>query len=633
MNEQEFESLVTRLERDALNHPQRYLATALAVVLLGFGVLVLAILLALLPILLLGLLLLAVIATGGKALIVLLKLGKLLLLLILPAWLMVKASLQMLLSRLPRPQGRLLQANEAPALFARIDELRQRMQGPRIHYVLLTEELNAAIVQHPRFGMFGWEENFLILGLPLLQTLSEEEALAVVAHEYGHLSGHHGRLGGFIYRFRGAWGRLQELSGQWQDWGSRLIARLFRWYAPYFNAYTFVLARQNEYIADRASVEIAGRQQAAAALMRINVAAQFEDEVFWPAVNRMVATAPQPLDSRYGYWAQSLRERLDEPMCVRYLNIASKRRTDHLDTHPALSDRLRAMGAGVDGEAARTLTPPLCSAAEVWLGESHLPLQAEFDRDWRESVAARWQERHKQLMDQQQRRVALESKNLLSSDEQWEYIKLVEELDPEQDLLPSLNQLLEQEAEHLSARFRRGLLLTERGEEAGIGDLERVMQQDEEAILPGCQAAWRFYRESNAAKAEHYRARWQERSDYQERVDAESQTVLSDATLAAHGLDTETEARIRAIVVANGQYIRCAYLLRRIFKYDNRLHDYVLAFETKSFTFGDKSQQVLDRLAEQQFPVRTFIIPLNSQTYKGMRKRIKQLGVTPLVSQ
>lgn len=50
------------------------------------------------------------------------------------------------------------------------------------------------------------ESAALYVGRRLLQALSEEEAMAVVAYEYGHLVGHHSRFGGFIYRFRIALG-------------------------------------------------------------------------------------------------------------------------------------------------------------------------------------------------------------------------------------------------------------------------------------------------------------------------------------------------------------------------------------------------------------------------------------------
>lgn len=630
MIDQRFESLVTRLEFSARENPQRYLAWVLGVVLLGFAVLAIAILFALVPVALLAGLVLVVIATGGKALIVLLKLGKLIVLLIIPAWVMIKSSLQMLFSRFPRPQGRHLTEQEAPALFARIRELRKQMGGPHIHHVLLTDELNAAIVQHPRFGMFGWEENYLILGFPLLQAMSEEEALSVVAHEYGHLSGHHSRLGGFIYRFRSAWGRMQAISEQWTDWGSRLIALLFRWYAPYFNAYTFVLARQNEYVADRISAEVAGPHNAANALLRVNLAAQFEQEVFWPTINKQVAKSPQPMANRSKLWQGALQKLMDEDSRVRYLDVARKRRTDHLDTHPALSDRLSAIGIDADESSARNLLPPQYHAAQIWLGASLADIQSEFDLKWQRDATERWQERHQYLAECSEQLGKLSALETLTTEERWDIIRLNTELDPDFEQLPLLNELLQLVPDHASALYRRGMLLLEREDEAGIADLENLMKKDASTTLAACEIAWNFCLERKPELAEQYRARWITRSEYENRVNAEFSTMPTDATLAEHDLDAETEESIRKLVLAHGKYIRRIWLLRRVLKSDSNLHDYVLAFETKFWTLGDKSKIVIDTLAKQAFPIRAFIVHLGSQPYKSFRKPIKHLKVAPL---
>ena len=630
MDDQAFEQLVSRLEQMSLEQPRRYVVSVIGVALLGFLVLGLALSFSILIAALLVGFAVLVFVTGGKALILLAKLGKVLILLAIPAWTMVKSSFTLLFSRFSRPQGRTLQQEEAPALFECLSQLRQRMHGPRVHKVLLTDEINAAIVQYPRFGLFGWEENYLILGFPLLQTLSEAEALAVVAHEYGHLSGHHSRLGGFIYRFRLSWGRLQHLSEQWNDWGSRLIARLFRWYAPYFNAYTFVLARQNEYFADRSAAEVAGAQNAANALMRVNIATQFEHEEFWPSIERRVAQEPEPLHSRSAYWTQSVHTILDEPMRTRLLETASQRKTDHLDTHPALSDRLAAIGITADEAAARQLAPPLTSAAKAWLGSSLETLQAEFDKLWQQDIAERWHTRHTYLRERQQhleRLAELEAQQSLTLETRWEQIKLQQELNPESDLLPRVNALLAEAPSHLSALYLRGTLLLEREDEAGIDDLEQVMREDAEAILASCEAAWRFYKTRDPEKTEHYAQRWQARSDHEARVRAELETLPADANLVPVDLEQETLDKIRAILREHGKYIRRAYLLRRNLKTDAQVHDYVLAFDTKYFTLRDKSQAVIDKLVQQEFPLRMFIVHLGKYPYKLFRKNIKQLQI------
>ena len=66
-----------------------------------------------------------------------------------------------------------------------IEEVRCKAAAPRVHEVLLTNDVNAAVVQVPRLGMFGWQKNYPILGLPLMQLMSPEELKAVLATSSG----------------------------------------------------------------------------------------------------------------------------------------------------------------------------------------------------------------------------------------------------------------------------------------------------------------------------------------------------------------------------------------------------------------------------------------------------------------
>jgi Zn-dependent protease with chaperone function len=630
MDNNRFDALITRLEAVARDHHAGYQRAVLGVTLLGFGILGIVILYALGPALLLGGFALAVVLTGGKALILLLKLGKLLLLLLIPAWVMIKSSVQLLFMRFPRPEGRVLTREEAPELFRRLDALQRTQNGPHIDHVLIDDEFNAAVVQHPRFGLFGWEENYLILGLPLLQVLSEEEALSVVGHEYGHVSGQHGRLGAFIYRMRATWGTMQALSESWKDWGSRAVARLFEWYAPYFNAYTFVMARQNEYEADRAAAEAFGVQNAANALMRYRVVAHFREEMFWPEVQRKIADHPEPIANTSELMQQILRQKLDEAARVRFLAQARAVETDHMDTHPALKDRLAAFGVVPDDTAAIRLTPPSRSAAEAWLGDRLPALENEIDGVWQEGVRGYWTEQHARLDESRKALQALEGKEALTVDERWERIRHRRELDDDYDPMPDLEALLALEPEHGAALGRHALILLERGDEAGIAELERVMQGDADATLPACEAAWRFYRERSPERAEEYRQRWQARSDYEDRLEHETRHLPADATLVPHGLDEEKVRDIRRILEAHGAGVRVAYLLRRVYKTDDSRFDFVLAFETRRMALGDKGQEIVSRLARQEYPLSAFIVHLGSDTYKGFRKAIREQQIAPI---
>ncbi|MFT4584050.1 MAG: Zn-dependent protease with chaperone function [Gammaproteobacteria bacterium] len=140
---------------------------------------------------------LAVSIYSTALLIILIK--KKLIFLIVPAiWILTKS----LWVKLEAPGGYRLAKKNCPQLFEEIDSLRRSLKALKIHEVILTADLNAAISQTPRLEVFGWQKNTLILGLELLLTLSPEQARAVVAHEFGHLSGNHSRFAGWIYRIR-----------------------------------------------------------------------------------------------------------------------------------------------------------------------------------------------------------------------------------------------------------------------------------------------------------------------------------------------------------------------------------------------------------------------------------------------
>lgn len=630
MDPNAFDTLISRLELQARDRPARYTATVTLVALLGFLLLGVAISFSLLMIGgFAGLVVLALKYGGGGVAIFLAKLGKLLFLMLIPAWMMLRSTWTLLTTRFAPPEGRELTREEAPLLFARLDDMRSRMQGPRFHHVLLTDEMNAAVVQHPRWGVLGGHHNYLILGLPLLQVMSADEAMAVVAHEYGHLSGQHGRFGAFIYRLRNAWGQLQAMADTWTDWGSRLVARLFRWYAPFFNAYTFVLARQNEYEADRSSAELVGVAPAASALARVSIASRFEQQYFWPEVNRRLRHEPAPPAARSQVFAQAWREQLLPEREQDYLQQALTRVTDHADTHPALADRLRALG--VDPQTLAPPAPVQESAASAWFGPRLDTLAAVFDTAWCEQVSEHWQARHQHLQEQQAELARLRALEAPDEEARWQCIRITEELEPDTDLLPLLEALLAANPDHASALFTRGRLRLDRGDAGGIDDLERVMARDSEATLPACQLIHAFLAERDAARAATYQERWRARNDMEQRRQQELDHLDPGKTtlLPADELGDEVFRGFADVLRQAPKGIKRAWLLRRVIAADPDARAWVLAIETTAFTGDGGQQKIVAFVAEQEVPVAVHIVPLSSGTFAKLRKQVKKLKVAP----
>ena len=287
-----------------------------------------------------------------------------------------------------------------------------------------------------------------------MQSLSPEEFQAVIAHEFGHLSGAHGRFGAWIYRLRTGWARLLGALQAHNHWGAALFTRFFNWYAPLFGAYSFVQARQQEYEADRRSVEAVGREATASALLRVNTHGEFLSETFWPSIFRRADEDPVPTMSPFSMLGSSLQQRDPTFAPDRALAKALAQRTGYSDTHPCLADRLKAIA--VEPYVPASIES---SAADVLLGATVENLRRDLDERWRNSVKQWWDRRHQYANESRQRLALLERKSEvepLSEEEHWDRARFTEEFGSSDAAMALYVQLLERNPQHVGALVAPG---------------------------------------------------------------------------------------------------------------------------------------------------------------------------------
>ena len=275
-----YRDLVERLEREARQSPGLYRFKLGLLAGLGFAVLGGTVLLAL------GMSVGLVLVLVAISPLLLLKLIKVIWIPVAFGWFVLKS----LWIRMEPPSGYLLRDGEAADLRAEVEWLREQTGAPPLKGIIIDSQLNAAAASVPRaMGLLG-HSHYLVLGLPLMQLLSREQFDSVIAHEFGHFGGGHGRFGGWIYRVRVSWYRLLDGLALQRSWTTKLFRRFFDWYAPYFNAYSFVLARANEYEADATAARVVGAPEAAQALQRVGLGGTVLARDFWPGVQRAMQT-------------------------------------------------------------------------------------------------------------------------------------------------------------------------------------------------------------------------------------------------------------------------------------------------------------------------------------------------------
>lgn len=154
--------------------------------------------------------------------------------------------------------------DEEPELWRTVEELAQRVKTAPPDEIRLVAEVNAAVSEDTRFLGLSSSRRRMYIGLPLLQTLTVDEARAVLGHELGHYSGAHTRLGAPVYRGRVA------LIATVQGLGNHpFIRRLFLAYTKLYLRISQAVSRRQELEADAFAVAIAGPAAMANALTKV----------------------------------------------------------------------------------------------------------------------------------------------------------------------------------------------------------------------------------------------------------------------------------------------------------------------------------------------------------------------------
>jgi Zn-dependent protease with chaperone function len=581
LSQTQFDDLVSRLTVESEHAPGAYKLKVALLALTGYAYIFFV---------LLGLAALTVLLTAmlifGKAAVIALKLGIPLLILV---WIILRA----LWVRLQPPDGMPVTRAQAPVLFETIDVIRIETRGPRTHQVLVTDDFNAAVTQIPRLGLFGWQKNYLIIGLPLMQALSPSQFKAVLCHEYGHLSRSHAKFGNWIYRMRLTWARLMGALEGAQHWGAFVFRAFVHWYVPYFNAYSFVLARANEYEADRFAARVCGASTAASALATVEVRARYLSERYWPDVYQSANREPAPSFAPFAGMPARYGAGLAEADAQTWLTQALRRKTGTDDTHPALADRLASLG-----QPALLEPQPAEAAARYFLGASLDSLTATFDAQWLERIKEGWQQRHQYAREAQDKLAALEvkaSRETLSAEEALNRASWTEEFKSADAALPLYEAMAAADDKAAAAHFATGRLLLAREDAAGIVRIEKAVALDGWFTLNGCQHVIAYFvRNGDNASAQPWRERAYARAEQEDTARRERATLPFKKIYSPHGLDETALAAMREVFATRPE-IDLAYVVRKRLDHFAELPLYVVGFQNRRFYRADKTVRAVQQ--------------------------------------
>lgn len=459
-----------------------------------------------------------------------------------------------------KPVGVRLKPADQPVLFETIEDVRSALGGPKLDEIYASNELNASIQQTPRFGLLGGHVNRLVIGTPLLGLLNKEEFKSVLAHEFGHLVGSHGKTASWIYRTRLMWAKLHANLNRQASVLNLPLRRFFNWYDPLFQEISFSLARENEYFADAAAAELTGPETTARALTKVALASHYIESDFWPAMDKKANNLPEPDLLPARHFVERLPDIHQYEKAQDWLRLILARQTGYSDTHPALKDRLAAL----------KVNPPELERLDVsfldLMGESGQRLINQFDNEWIEKTKDIWRQRFEAAKQQKQALAELDSRSAASDFSHADASAWIEksiQLEDAQSAETKLAQALSLFPDDPVFLLELGRIRIERKDETGLGILSKASSLREDLKLFALNLQYRHLAEMGKYD-EASKIADQLHIEY-ERHAAANQHITKlhwDDKLQPHQLPPDTVKKIEA-VLANEKDIKAAYLVRK----------------------------------------------------------------------
>lgn len=294
----------------------------------------------------------------------------------------------------PAAEGVRLTRENAPSLYRLVDRLARRMDAPAVDCIRISADMNAAVHQRPEHGAWGRMQTTLIVGLPLVHSVSPRQLAAILAHEMGHLSRQRCGRGAWGAHLRACWHRVCERIASDDHASAQLLTRLFSRWAENDLMDALRLNHLEEYEADRVAARIVGAKLLGDTLVEVAMKAEFIESDYWDKVMAQAERQPRPSIRPFRDMGMGVAAGFHALPQHGLLHSLVSADAGGL-MHPTLTDRLVALRV-----APRVPAPGRRSAANFFLRPALSGLSRRFDSLWWRSTRLAWRNHYRQCQTQ-----------------------------------------------------------------------------------------------------------------------------------------------------------------------------------------------------------------------------------------
>ena len=406
--------------------------------------------------------------------------------------------------RLALPAGRPLKNEEAPLLFELIQEIRNEYGAPVVHTVRIVQDYHLEIVKTPMNGFPVAFTHTLLIGLPLIQSMSARQLNLAIRREVAHLARNYRRISGWAFHLRRIWCQYRDThQSGWHPAGI-IMRSFFCWYAPLFRLVSQAANREEIFYADQ--VVNAGDRNFIFIDMLItqSIHKRYLDEKFWPRLLNTAYKHPSPPYLPYASIEKNLRTELNNETAQQLLDAAMSEHSNHGGI-PALRQRLHRLGI-------QTVMRPdtdMHSATRFFTESSLDLIVRQLDHIWVRSRRYEWQQKYRtgQLEQNKLKELQVQARQgLLTNNRAWEYIQLIKKYLDDQQALDQYKEVLKIDLDDARINYDIGKTLLDHKDAQGIEALENAFGKDAGYTVMACQLTTDYFvRTGNKRSAQAYR--------------------------------------------------------------------------------------------------------------------------------
>ncbi|WP_428909622.1 M48 family metalloprotease [Niallia sp. Krafla_26] len=547
MTNEEFEILVRKLEVKAEKNLGRYRFKVLLITALGYGYILFFLALVLFLLSITSLYIVEGNFTFGSLKILVIT-GPL-------SFFIIKS----LFVKMQLPEGYYLKENEAPELEKTILEISNKLKTPKIHTIVLDDDFNAAVLQQHKFGLFGSKKNILLIGIPLMSSLTREQFTSVLAHELAHISHSDTSIGAMIYRVRMTWSQLMHSLENNDQVGTSLFQKFIKWFYPRYSAHTFVMARQQEYAADAADAKVTSPETVRDTLCAVSIGSQYYYEKYFKELfeeSSKTNVVPQPYSQFFDKF-----QKLDLVVAKAFLKNELEMESNVFDTHPCLTDRLKAVGM-------KSNTPQNGESAVDYFFAKPVSILQQFNRSWFEQNGEKWEAQMASYTEAKNRLQVLENSKELDLQGKFEKAILTRNLVGYEQATPMLEEIIAENADKQIAQAYLTLgniyLQKEETSQKGENFIRKAVEIDWELKEEALETLCNYYYYTGRMEAfEETRAQFEAWPDILAQFEEEFLALNWDDHYVSHDLAPEEVAVIVDELSHHNEIVE-VYLVRKV---------------------------------------------------------------------